>query len=927
MNTVQILIEGVQTGFAGVAAAASSSVKELGASAAKTSDNFVTLEQRATAAMASIKAGAAGAMQGMGRIGQGAKEAAEGVTHMLGPIQMMREMLGGVGEALIAAFAVKEVIDFSQKMGEAGEKVEHTAERLGLSVGEVQKLGAMATLTGIQVDQLTNAVGRLDRNFGQALGGSKQQVAAFKELGINIHEIQNQSQLLDAVASHWNNLHEGIQQNTVAITLFGRAGAALIPFLQQGQAGVEALNRVMAEYGIKNDDAVAKEASLGEAWNENKLATQGLNNVLAQSLAPTMEQIVRLMNGFIAQIIRSYEHGGIARRIFDGLAVVLKALATVVIVVSGTIYALGVAFGALIEAALSYAKLVQGDLVGAIYHEKRAMDDLKASVDAVVNSTRALVGLWSGKGAGGTPFKPPPVPKDQVSGIPGPKAKKAPKVGSDEAGDLEKWREELAQKLALDTSFGHDDVATTLAFWQSKLQLAKDNAAKEIAAAGSSAKARAAASRAGQKEILAVETEIAKAQRAKHKEDAEMALSEAQTQLNIQRGALTTELDVAKEGAARKKALIDEQHKAGLLTERQALADKAAIDNQLYSQEVDEVDREYRSQLDLLAKKRAVGDLTIQEVQKIQEEEETLTAAHYQRLEQMAAQHATKVVQDQVALADSMRSTAHGWVDPVVNAWANGVEGMIEGTTNFRQAVQGVFRSLVSDIIGHIAKMVSDWIVQHLFMSAFQKAQTAIQTATVAVGQTAQTGAVVAGQTAQTAATVTGSTTRRSINLLETLKIIAQHAASAAAGAYSALAPIPIIGPILGAAAAVATFAAVLALGSLASAAGGWGNVPEDQLAQVHKKEMVLPATIATPLRDAIDRGVFSNVGGGGAGALSARANSAADVRHEASTANNLNYSPTIHAGEPDLMRLVERQGTAFMAHIANMFRNGEFRA
>ena len=56
---------------------------------------------------------------------------------------------------------------------------------------------------------------------------------------------------------------------------------------------------------------------------------------------------------------------------------------------------------------------------------------------------------------------------------------------------------------------------------------------------------------------------------------------------------------------------------------------------------------------------------------------------------------------------------------------------------------------------------------------------------------------------------------------------------------------IPAVGPALGAAAAAATFAAVMAFGSVTSAAGGFYEVDRDQLAFIHKKEMVLPAGIA----------------------------------------------------------------------------------
>ncbi|CAK0776957.1 exported hypothetical protein [Gammaproteobacteria bacterium] len=62
-----------------------------------------------------------------------------------------------------------------------------------------------------------------------------------------------------------------------------------------------------------------------------------------------------------------------------------------------------------------------------------------------------------------------------------------------------------------------------------------------------------------------------------------------------------------------------------------------------------------------------------------------------------------------------------------------------------------------------------------------------------------------------------------------------------------------------------AMFALVMGLTSnMKSAAGGWDNIPEDQVAQVHKNEMILPAELAEGVRNNIGSGAKANAGGGG---------------------------------------------------------------
>ena len=78
-----------------------------------------------------------------------------------------------------------------------------------------------------------------------------------------------------------------------------------------------------------------------------------------------------------------------------------------------------------------------------------------------------------------------------------------------------------------------------------------------------------------------------------------------------------------------------------------------------------------------------------------------------------------------------------------------------------------------------------------------------------------------------------------------------QEAAGTAAGnAWASAAEIPMVGWIIAPVAAAAAYAGVMAF-----AEGGWDRVPSDQVAMIHKNEMVLPAHIAEPVRQMAARG------------------------------------------------------------------------
>jgi hypothetical protein len=119
--------------------------------------------------------------------------------------------------------------------------------------------------------------------------------------------------------------------------------------------------------------------------------------------------------------------------------------------------------------------------------------------------------------------------------------------------------------------------------------------------------------------------------------------------------------------------------------------------------------------------------------------------------------------------------------------------------------------------------------------------------------KTAATGAGAAERTTIEAAAEATST---SLTIGGTIKAIGAKAWQAAANVYAAISEIPLVGPFLAPAMAIAASAAVLGfIGRIAGAKGGWWQIPSDQIANVHANEMVLPAAEAQGLRELIGSG------------------------------------------------------------------------
>lgn len=281
-----------------------------------------------------------------------------------------------------------------------------------------------------------------------------------------------------------------------------------------------------------------------------------------------------------------------------------------------------------------------------------------------------------------------------------------------------------------------------------------------------------------------------------------------------------------------------------LASSSEAGASKRKIDQDTFAAEVSQVqelrslhqisaDDEIRQQQDIEnAKFKQLSDDIQQEynasAQKLSDQKRYQT-----ELDQLELQHYAKLRQlDQKAIGESMQAWQQ-MLGPISNAFSSSLSGMITGQQNFRQALNNIGNAIVSDFVNMAVKRATNWIAAELTMTQASAAGDAARAASHA-------SADAAGKAAQAAS---GSAT------------VFGDANKAASGAFSAVAGIPYVGPILAPVAAATAFAAVMAF-DVFSARGGF-DIPAglNPMTQLHEREMVLPASIAEPLRNNLSGG------------------------------------------------------------------------
>jgi hypothetical protein len=198
--------------------------------------------------------------------------------------------LGGVG------YAIKGVIDEADNLGKL-------AQSIGIPVEELSKLKHVADLSGVGLEDLGKSVIKLSRSMSEVAGGNVTGAAAmaFSSLGISVRDaagrMKSSDSVMGEVADKFADMKDGANKTALAVALFGRAGASMIPMLNQGSAAINEAKREAEDLGLVIDK---KTSAAAEIFNDNltRLA-RVMSGVWVQVSGQLAPELARLSTIFV----------------------------------------------------------------------------------------------------------------------------------------------------------------------------------------------------------------------------------------------------------------------------------------------------------------------------------------------------------------------------------------------------------------------------------------------------------------------------------------------------------------------------------------------------------------------------------------------------------------------------------------------------
>lgn len=165
-----------------------------------------------------------------------------------------------LGGALAGAFAIGRIKAVISEMATLGDNIGKASKRIGIGSDEYQKLSFAAERAGATTTDVERAFKRMSSTIFDAGKGLKESKDALEFLGLSFKKLDGlkPDKQFQLIADRLNLVEDATNKAALAQDIFGRAGTALIPMIENYKElgdELERTGRIISEKNIKAAEA------------------------------------------------------------------------------------------------------------------------------------------------------------------------------------------------------------------------------------------------------------------------------------------------------------------------------------------------------------------------------------------------------------------------------------------------------------------------------------------------------------------------------------------------------------------------------------------------------------------------------------------------------------------------------------------------
>lgn len=225
---------------------------------------------------------------------------------------------------------------------DAADHLNDLSKKTGIAVDTLGGIGFAAKQAGGDLDSASAAVGKLNKTIAEARAGNKQSAQAFSVLGLDdlIKKGAPAEEVLASLADKFAEFEDGPEKSALALRIFGKAGADMIPLLDEGGAALRKNIDYFKRYSGVTTEVTAAADQFNDTVEKINLLSASFGTTLAAKLLPTLQAVAD-------ELLDAKEKSDLFDTAASGITETLKALVVIGANVSFVFKGIGREIGAL----------------------------------------------------------------------------------------------------------------------------------------------------------------------------------------------------------------------------------------------------------------------------------------------------------------------------------------------------------------------------------------------------------------------------------------------------------------------------------------------------------------------------------------------------------------------------------------------------
>lgn len=195
-----------------------------------------------------------------------------------------------------AAWGALNVLGSVKQAADLADQLSKLSQRTGVAIESLSALNYAAGLNDATFDDMGEALKGLANKMFEAASKGGEAAEAFDALGIRVTDSAGKLRSVDAVlldiADAFSKMEDGAGKSAIANKLMEESGIRLIPTLNNGRAGLEAMRKeAEALGGIMGEDLAKASVELNDNLTRMQTLAQGLAASVGNALIPTINAL------------------------------------------------------------------------------------------------------------------------------------------------------------------------------------------------------------------------------------------------------------------------------------------------------------------------------------------------------------------------------------------------------------------------------------------------------------------------------------------------------------------------------------------------------------------------------------------------------------------------------------------------------------